>query len=178
MDQVLTRVCPHCQEGRTFTARKEWATWDCQECGLGLRLNSEAHDDISNVGTPPHEPPITRRQTAELPAEMAADLLEACRCYSFMAYRGAALLARRAVEQAVVMLGVPLTRRTLQQKLSWLMDEGHLPKQWRSHAETIRDVGNAATHGAAGITRDEADAVVRAALSVVKVLMGQARTSS
>lgn len=115
------------------------------------------------------------RQTAGLPEGIARDLLEASTCCSAMAYRGAGLLARRAVEQAVVMLGVPLTKRTFQQKVAWLLEEGHLPKRWRSAAGTILDVGNAAAHGASPISRDEAHAVVRAALSVVSVLVGEGR---
>ena len=116
-----------------------------------------------------------RHQTAGLPAGMADDLLEACRCYSFSAYRGAALLARRSVEQAVVMLGVPPTRRTLQQKLQWLLAEGHLPQRCKPQAVTIRDVGNAASHGGSAVTRDEAHAAVRDALSLVTALVAQAR---
>lgn len=167
-------VCPHCQDERIFRVLQPEHLGTCTACGLPLQLSVIATDDGATVAaTRPHEPPIARRQTAGLPEGIANDLLEACRCYSFMAYRAAGLLARRAVEQAVVMLGVPPTKKTLQQKLGWLLAAGHLPKRWASPAATIRDVGNAAAHGASAISRDEAHAAVTAAFSVVTVLVGE-----
>lgn len=167
-------MCPHCQDERTFRVLQPEHLGTCTECGLPLLMSVIPTDDGATVvATRPHEPPITRRQTAGLPEGIANDVLEACRCYSFMAYRGAGLLARRAVEQAVVMLGVPPTKNTLQQKLGWLLDAGHLPTRWASPAATIRDVGNAAAHGASAVGKDEARAAVTAALSVVTVLVGE-----
>lgn len=114
----------------------------------------------------------TPRPVAGLPQGIADDLEEATRCLAVQAHRGAGLLARRAVEQAVVMLGVPLTKRTFGQKLDWLVHEGHLPASARSAADTLRDVGNAAAHGANAITAEEAQAGVSAALALVLLLVG------
>ena len=122
--------------------------------------------------------PVDDRQTAALPEGIARDLREASTCCSVQAYRGAGLLTRRAVEQAVVMLGVPPTKRTLQQKIGWLLEEGHLPERWRSAARTISDVCNAAAHGASPISSDEAHAALTAALAVVTVLVGEGRTET
>lgn len=167
-------MCPQCQDERVFRVLQPEHLGSCTECELPLLLSVIPSDDGATVvATRPHEPPIARRQTVGLPEGIANDVLEACRCYSFMAYRGAGLLARRAVEQAVVMLGVPPAKKTLQQKLDWLLAAGHLPKGRASSAATIRDVGNAAAHGASAISRDEAHAAVRAALSVVTVLVDE-----
>ena len=117
------------------------------------------------------EPPIQPADTAGLPAPLAADLLEAASCCAFGAYRAAGLLARRTVEQVVVMRGVPLTMRTLQQKVGWLLSEGYLPRSSAAAARTVRDVGTAAAHGGDPVTRDEADAVVRAALAVARAVL-------
>ena len=147
----------------------------CTQCGLPVLFSVIPTDEEATVvATRPHEPPITRRQTAGLPEGIANDVLEACRCYSFMAYRGAALLARRAVEQAVVMLGVPPTKKTLHHKLHWLLEGRHLPTQWTPSAGAILEVGNAAAHGASAISRDEARTAVSAALAIVTVLVGEA----
>ncbi|HEV2811580.1 MAG TPA: DUF4145 domain-containing protein [Acidimicrobiales bacterium] len=118
------------------------------------------------------------RRTAGLPEGIARDLSEASTCCSVHAYRGAGLLTRRAVEQAVVMLGVPPTKRTLQQKIGWLLEEGHLPERWKPAARTISDVGNAAAHGASPISSDEAHAALAAALAVVNVLVGEGRAET
>ena len=103
-----------------------------------------------------------------LPRPIAADLLEASTCFDAGAYRAAALLARRAVEQVVVMRGVPLDMKTLHQKLVWLLKSGHLPADLANAARTVRDVGNAASYGAEAVTRDEAEAMVVASLVVVR----------
>jgi hypothetical protein len=122
----------------------------------------------------PDDPPIQPADTAGLPAPLAADLLEAASCCSFGAYRAAGLLARRTVEQVVVMRRVPLEMRTLHQKVGWLLTAGHLPRSLAGEARTVRDVGTAAAHGGDPVTRDEAYAVVRAALAVARAVLAPA----
>jgi hypothetical protein len=126
---------------------------------------------MRHAGRPMDDPPIQPADTAGLPAPLAADLLEAASCCAFGAYRAAGLLARRTVEQVVVMRGVPLTMRTLQQKVGWLLTAGYLPRALAADARTVRDVGTAAAHGGDPVTRDEADAVVRAALAVARAVL-------
>jgi len=116
-------------------------------------------------------PPIGPTETADLPGPIGADLLEAASCASFGAYRAAGLLARRAAEQVAVLRRVPLEMRTLDQKLGWLLQAGHLPRTSARDARTVRDVGTAASHGGEAITRDEAYAVVRAALAVARAVL-------
>jgi hypothetical protein len=116
-------------------------------------------------------PPIVAVETVGLPAPISADLLEAARCCSFGAYRAAGLLARRAVEQVAVLRRVPLDRRTLDQKLGWLLDAGHLPRGLAADARTVRDVGTAATHGGEPLTRTEACAVVASAAVVARAVL-------
>ena len=110
-------------------------------------------------------------QTLGLPGPIAADLLEAATCASFGAYRAAGLLARRAVEQVAVLRRVPLEKRTLDQKLGWLLEAGHLPRTSLAHARTVRDVGTAAAHGGGALTKAEADAVVASALVVARAVL-------
>ena len=112
--------------------------------------------------------PITDADIVGLPGPIAADLLEASTCCDAGAYRAAVLVARRAVEQVVVMRGVPLEMRTLHQKLVWLLKSGHLPATLAGAARTVRDVGNAASHGGEAVRRDEAKAMVVASLAVVR----------
>lgn len=119
----------------------------------------------------PGPPPIAEAQTSGLPWAVAADLLEAATCCSFGAYRAAGLLARRAVEQAAVLRRVPLEMRTLHQKVGWLLQAGHLPRRLAHEARTVRDVGTAAAHGGERLSRDEAYAVVTAALAVVDAVL-------
>jgi len=119
----------------------------------------------------PDVPPLAPPEAAGLPGPVGADLLEAARCASFGAYRAAGLLARRAAEQVAVLRRVPLEMRTLDQKLSWLLQAGHLPRTSAGDARTVRDVGTAAAHGGEAVTRDEAYAVVRAALAVARAVL-------
>ncbi len=116
----------------------------------------------------PERSPITSADLSGLPSTIAADLVEASTCYDAGAYRAAALLARRAVEQVVVMRGVPLDMSTLHQKLVWLLRSRHLPAALVDSARTVREIGNAASHGAEAVTRDEAKSMLLASLAVVR----------
>jgi hypothetical protein len=124
------------------------------------------------------EAPIGPDDTVGLPAPIAADLLEASTCCAFGAYRAAGLLARRAVEQVVVLRRVPLERRTLDQKLAWLLEAGHLPRAHVADARAARDVGNAAAHGAEALTWEEACAGVRSALSIAVAVLCRGQAGS
>lgn len=117
-------------------------------------------------GTPPDWQPISHADTAGLPAPIAADLAEASLCCTAGAYRAAALLTRRAIEQVAVLRRVPLEMRTFHQKVAWLVEAGHLPRDLAGHARAVRDLGNAGAHGAEGVTMDEACAGVRSGLAV------------
>jgi hypothetical protein len=124
------------------------------------------------------EAPIAPDDTVGLPAPIAADLLEASTCCTFGAYRAAGLLARRAVEQVVVLRRVPLERRTLDQKLAWLLEAGHLPRAYVADARAVRDVGNAAAHGAEDLTSEETYAGVRSALAVAVAVLCRGQAGS
>ena len=118
--------------------------------------------------SPPEEPPITLEEMSGLPGPIATDLLEAGACLTFGAYRAAALLGRRAVEQGVVMRRVPLEMKTLHQKLVWLLQGGHLPRHLAGHARIVGDVGTAAAHGGEALSREEAHAMVVSSLAVAR----------
>ena len=117
------------------------------------------------------DPPISEADTIGLPPPIAADLLEAAACCSIGAYRAAGLLARRAVEQVAVLRRVPREMATLNQKLGWLLEAGHLPAVCAADARAVRALGNAAAHGAEDVTRDEAWAGVRSALAVAAAVL-------
>ncbi len=119
----------------------------------------------------PADPPIEPADVAGLPASIAADLLEAAACCSSGLYRAAGLLARRAVEQVVVLRRVPLEMRTLQQKVGWLLTAGHLPRALAAEARTVRDVGTAAAHGGDPVSREEAYRVVTATMAIARAVL-------
>lgn len=115
----------------------------------------------------PERSPITAADVGGLPITIVADLLEASTCTT------PALTGRRhswpgGVEQVVVMRGVPLDMTTLHQKLVWLLESGHLPAALVGAARTVRDVGNAPSHGAEVVGRDEAKAMMVASLALVR----------
>ena len=111
---------------------------------------------------------ITEKDTSGLPGPIVTDLLEAAACLEIGAHRAAALVARRAVEQVVVLRRVPLETKTLHQKLGWLLKAGHLPRPLAGHARTVGDIGTAAAHGGGTLTTDEAHAMVISSLAVAR----------
>jgi Domain of unknown function (DUF4145) len=70
-----------------------------------------------------------------------------------------------------VLRRVPREMATLNQKLGWLLESGHLPASFAPDARAVRALGNAAAHGAAAVTRDEAWAGVRSALAVAGAVL-------
>lgn len=114
------------------------------------------------------EEAVTEKDTSGLPGPIATDLLEAAACLAIGAHRAAALVARRAVEQVVVMRRVPLETKTFHQKLGWLLQAGHLPRTLAGHARTVGDIGTAAAHGGGALTREEAYAMVVSSLAVAR----------
>ena len=126
-------------------------------------------DDVA-----PGKSPVLEAETVGLPGPIAADLLEAALCCSAGAYRGAGLLARRAVEMVAVLRRVPLEKRTLDQKLGWLLEAGHLPRSSVADARTVRDVGTAAAHGGEPLTEAEARRMVASALAVARAVFPDA----
>ncbi len=145
------------------------SSWGHPRSSLLLRTFETARSAWGAItGLVSEQSPVTDADMVGLPRPIAADLLEASTCCDAGAYRAAALLARRAVEQVVVMRGVPLDFTTLHQKLVWLLKSGHLPVDLADAARTVRDVGNAASHGAEAVTPDEAKAIVLASLTVVR----------
>ncbi len=115
--------------------------------------------------------PLGEADTAGLPGSVAADLAEAATCWGAGAYRAATLMARRAVEQVVVMRGVPLDAKTLHQKLVWLLKAGHLPGSFAADARTVRDIGNAGAHGGEPLTAEEARSMIVASLAVARSVL-------
>lgn len=111
-------------------------------------------------------------QPPALPPSIGADLEEASACCTFGAYRAAALLGRRAVEQVAVLRRVPRDRTTLSAKVAWLLQDGHLPAACAGDARTVVAVGGAAAHGGAPVTHEEAEAMVRAARAVANAVLG------
>ncbi len=120
--------------------------------------------------------PISEADTTGLPAPIASDLLEASLCCTFGAYRAAALLTRRAIEQVAVLERAPLELRTFQQKVAWLLEAGHLPRDLVADARAVLDLGNAGAHGVEVVTMEEACAGVRSGLAVAVGVLLERRT--
>lgn len=126
------------------------------------------------MASPPHDwRPISKEDTAGLPSPIATDLLEASLCCTFGAYRAAALMARRAIEQVAVLRRVPREMRTFHQKVAWLVQVAQLPHERLRDARVVRDLGNAAAHGAEAVTMEDACAGVRSALALALASLGK-----
>lgn len=199
----FTRICAGCQESRVFDVvhvvsefqlvpkrivgrRMYGGGFDvpgrslatCEHCGSGMLvtwLPDRAGHTI--LRSQPDEPPFTEHDTEYLPPDIAEDLLEACSCYSAGAYRGAALLSRRAIENSATSAGAPGSR-SLEGKIDWLFDQHHLSDRWKAEAHVIRDVGNTAAHRTRVVDQEHARAILKAARDIAVVLVGRPPSSS
>lgn len=83
------------------------------------------------------------------------------------AYNAAVVMARRALQCAAVERGAPRKRpngaaATLYFQLQWLMENGHISKQYWEWGEAIRWVGNHGAHESEPEVRDDGQPTVTA----------------
>ncbi len=150
----------------------------CEQCGTGLLVTwLPGHSGHVIRRSEPDEPPFTEHDTEYLPLDIADDLLEACSCYSAAAYRGAALLSRRAIENCAVSLGAR-SGLNLRDKIDWLFTQHHLSDRWKDEAHVIRDIGNSAAHQPGVVDQEHARAILKAARAVAVILVGRPPSAS
>jgi hypothetical protein len=164
----MNETCPHCLREVRFDilastqhGRMLHQIQRCQACDE--RVYRQV--DVDEQGHTLAQWPLTGIRTAHpaVPAPIAADWLEAHLCLSIRAFRGAAAMARRAVQGIAVERGA--TDGKLHAQLKELEAKTTLHPSMVEWADHIRLLGNVGAHpGADGletVSEDEARDVVR-----------------
>ncbi len=113
-----------------------WWIGSCNHCNKPVLVRNEG----DTVYPFPLPPPSDKN----IPEEIRSDLDEAKRCLQVQAYRGCAVMARRAIQAACLEKGAP--KGDLVSQLKHLEGNGTITKDLGEWATVVRWVGNDAAH--------------------------------
>lgn len=180
----FTMYCPHCQKHTSLQMAKtrfqgQYGGWDetfaiwekdtktkwwigiCNSC-----LNPVLVLNKCNVIYPNGLPSPT---DLNIPNPMKEDLIEAKTCYGVSAYRGCAVLARRAIQSTCIEKGAK--KGDLIKQLDELKINGTITKDLHEWATVVRWVGNDAAHPNKDIvTKEDADDILKLAEQFLHVI--------
>jgi Domain of unknown function (DUF4145) len=165
----MNETCPHCLREVRFDVQAQFMPvggeshqlQQCQAChGVVYRL-ADGHPGTRTIAQWPLKG--IRAANPSVPGPIAADWLEAHMCLTIGAFRGAAAMARRAVQGIAVEQGAK--DGNLHAQLKELETKATLHPTMVEWADHIRLLGNVGAHpGADGletVSEDEARDVVR-----------------
>jgi hypothetical protein len=121
-----------------------WWMGVCNACQHPLLVR-----DHSIVLPTPRPAPVAD----SIPQPMRSDLVEAKQCLAAGAYKGAAVMARRALQGGAIAQGAPTGKRvsgkgyyTLAEQIAYLDEKRKITQQQREWAQAVRYVGNDGAH--------------------------------
>lgn len=176
--------CPHCRRhtsvepapvevergyGQKFFVGAVWVqSYDskwwigvCNYCNRPVLVQNNA------VTVYPH--PLPSPTDANVPEGIRGDLDEAKMCFSVSAWRGAAVMARRAMQSAAIEKGA--TKKQLVEQIAELAAAGKITVDLKEWADVVRWVGNDAAHpGGDAVSREDAEQVLNLAEQFLHVL--------
>jgi hypothetical protein len=107
--------------------------------------------------------PTVKIPNALIPAPVRADVFEARMCYSVGAYKGTAVLCRRALQGACVEQGAN-PKKKLHGQIEEVVEANKVHGSLKDWADAIRLIGNSGAHvgddGLEDVTHDEADDIL------------------
>jgi hypothetical protein len=122
-----------------------------------------------NNGAIVYPNPLPSPSDSSIPQAIRDDLDEAKQCFSVSAWRGAAVLARRAMQSAALDKGA--TKSRLVDQIGELQVKGAITLDLKEWADVVRWVGNDAAHpGGTAVTKDDAEAILELAEQFLNVL--------
>jgi hypothetical protein len=182
----LARVsiyCPHCRRhtslepapaeceinGRRYRALAVWRPNDyeawrigvCNACGRPVLVGGEGHIVYPSALPSPTD--------ENIPEAIRSDLDEAKKCDSISAWRGCAVMARRAIQSAAIDKGAIGSK--LVDQIADLASKGVITKDLKEWADVVRWVGNDAAHpGGQAITQQDAEDILKLAEQFLHVI--------
>ena len=155
-----TLLCPHCHAMSTFScvfsAKGNYrgtlyplSVWRCHHCDRGIFIKHSATQyehvakDSIQVDTifPSNEPNVDPL----VPEGIAADYIEAAKCFNISAYKASVVMARRSIQKMCLNLGSD-KRKKLWEQIAELKAAGKLHPDLADMATEIRFLGNDGAH--------------------------------
>jgi len=100
---------------------------------------------VLNDGWRAYPSPMPSPTDDRIPNPMRSDLVEAKVCFSAEAFRGCAVLARRAIQSACINRGAG-KRKKLELQIDGLYAKGVITESLKKWAHVVRWIGNDAAH--------------------------------
>lgn len=145
------------------------------ECGMGNRwwigVCNYCHSPmlVRNDGDTIYPQPLPEPSEESIPEAIRSDLDEAKKCFSLSAFRGCAVLARRAMQSAALNLGAADDK--LQRQIEELFAKSLITKDLKEWADVVRWVGNDAAHpGGDDVTDEDAEDILKLTSQFLHVL--------
>lgn len=140
---------------------KDWWAGSCRACGKPIL--------VINHGESIYPVPQPRPTSDKIPDDIRMDLDEAKLCFSVKAYRGCAVLSRRAIQNACLEKGT--TKDDLVGQINELFDKNIITKELREWATDVRWIGNDAAHiNKEPVEADDAEDSLKLAESFLEIL--------
>lgn len=125
---------------------------------------------VLNGGEKVYPHPLPEPTSEDVPESIRADLDEAKTCLSVQAYRAAAVMARRAMQNAAIEKGAKQSGNLFSQ-INELRDKGHITEDLKKWASVVRLVGNDAAHpGDVVVDAESAKEIVELAEQFMQVV--------
>ena len=180
----LSILCPHCRQHtalsevlatasdglnkRNYPARHVFSGRDVW--WMGVCNNCHKPSLVFNRGDRIYPSPLPGGTSQDVPESIRSDIDEAKVCLSVRAYRAAAVMARRAMQNAAIMKGARKEDKLVFQ-INELMEKGVITEDLRKWASAVRLVGNDAAHpGDVSVDKDSAEDIVELADQFMNVV--------
>lgn len=179
----ISIYCPHCHRHtslepapvevkidlRPYYVGAVWKQDDNSTWWIGVCNYCKAPVLVQNNAKTVYPHPLPQPTDPNVPDEIRADLDEAKKCFAVSAWRGAAVMARRAMQSAAIEKGA--AKKQLVKQVAELADQGKITLDLKEWADVVRWVGNDAAHpGGQPVTREDAEEVLMLAEQFLHVL--------
>jgi hypothetical protein len=145
--------------------RSVWWIGICNSCKDAVLVHG-AGQEVWHISPDPLPSPTDER----IPDPMRGDLAEAKTCYSVHAFRGCAVIARRAIQSACIDRGANRSNR-LETQLDELSSKGVITKELASWGHSVRWIANDAAHpDSLKVEEKDADDILKLAEEFLRVI--------
>lgn len=178
----ISIYCPHChkhtalsvaQAVKRFVNSSEadaiWASHDGTKWWIGICNSCLQPVLVQNSGMSIFPTPLPSPVDNRIPVPMHQDLVEAKQCFSVGAFRGTAVMARRAIQNACLNKGAK--KGDLVNQINELQQQGIITNDIKEWATAVRWIGNDAAHpNKDEVTKEDAEDVLHLAEQFLHVL--------
>ena len=183
-DIPVSIYCPYCHRhtslhhttnrveiaSGTYSIPADWQQGENAVWWIGMCNNCRRPVLVLNDGSQVYPNPMPSPTDERIPNPMRSDLMEAKMCFSAKAFRGCAVMARRAIEASCIQKGASKNRE-LYQQIDELKENGVITEDLRKWGHSVRWIANDAAHpDSAEVTEEDAKDILHLAEQFLHVI--------